>query len=582
MLAGPIFSREALTSPRRLRHFLVRAGYVAALFLLMWTAKQVTVGFQDVYGAGELARFGSLVFQIFSLIQLSLALFFALVFSAANVAQEKDRRTLTLLLMTDLRDRELVLGKLGASLLLVGVLLAASLPVFVFLQFLGGVTLGQIFRVFALCAAAAIAAGSWGSLVAFWREKTFQTLAISVLGLVLFLGAVEGVVLLSGDTSAVGWWVGLLDPYRSLLMVLDPFGGAEADVLGLDPAWWSVLLMVALAVVLNGLAILRLRVWNPSRAVYESVRLQARQDAEDDAAVVARKRTRAVWSNPVLWREIRTRAYGRKTVLIKLAYLVLAAAAVYRLWQAGGDGELLLGAIAPAGVAFVGLGVLSLMLINAQAVTALTTERDEKTLEPLLMTDMTAKEFIYGKLGGIAFNTKELVLVPLALLAYYLAVGQLGLENSVYAVVTFLALAAFATMLGVHYGLSYENSRSAIGVSLGTLFFLTFGIVVFMMLLVEARGSFLLQFQSFFIFIVVGSIGLWWALKHKNPSTALFLSALCLPFLTFYAITQFLIGGTLGVCLAISAAYGFTTIAMLVPAVSEFDVALGRTTLDQG
>ena len=42
---------------------------------------------------------------------------------------------------------------------------------------------------------------------------------------------------------------------------------------------------------------------------------------------------------------------------------------------------------------------MSLMLINAQAVTAFTSERDGKTLELLLMTDVTAKEFIYGKLG---------------------------------------------------------------------------------------------------------------------------------------------------------------------------------------
>jgi hypothetical protein len=32
----------------------------------------------------------------------------------------------------------------------------------------------------------------------------------------------------------------------------------------------------------------------------------------------------------------------------------------------------------------------------------------------------------------------------------------------------------------------------------------------------------------------------------------------------------------LGVCLFITAAYGFTAIAMLVPAVSEFDIALGK------
>ena len=44
MLAGPIFTREATTAPRQLRHFLVRAGYVAALFVLMYTADQAVFG----------------------------------------------------------------------------------------------------------------------------------------------------------------------------------------------------------------------------------------------------------------------------------------------------------------------------------------------------------------------------------------------------------------------------------------------------------------------------------------------------------------------------------------------------------
>ena len=83
-------------------------------------------------------------------------------------------------------------------------------------------------------------------------------------------------------------------------------------------------------------------------------------------------------------------------------------------------------------------------------------------------------------------------------------------------------------------------------------------------------------------FIGVGSIGLYSSLAHRNPSGALRISAGVLPFLTFYAITQYLLGGNLSVCLAICAAYGFTTLAMLVPAISEFDVALGRTTLDKG
>jgi hypothetical protein len=101
-----------------------------------------------------------------------------------------------------------------------------------------------------------------------------------------------------------------------------------------------------------------------------------------------------------------------------------------------------------------------------------------------------------------------------------------------------------------------------------------------MLLIVQARSSFALQLPSFLVFILGGSLGLWGSLTHRNPSPALTLAALALPFLTFYSITGFLLNETLGVWLFISAAYGFATVAMLIPAISEFDVALGRATLE--
>ena len=101
-------------------------------------------------------------------------------------------------------------------------------------------------------------------------------------------------------------------------------------------------------------------------------------------------------------------------------------------------------------------------------------------------------------------------------------------------------------------------------------------------MIVEARASFALQFGPFLVFIVGGGVGLWASLCHKNPSNALTLAAILLPFLTFYAITGYLLGNTLGVLLSVVLAYGFTALAMLIPAVSEFDYALGRTTLDRG
>ena len=45
---------------------------------------------------------------------------------------------------------------------------------------------------------------------------------------------------------------------------------------------------------------------------------------------------------------------------------------------------------------------------------------------------------------------------------------------------------------------------------------------------------------------------------------------------------NFLLGQTLGVCLFVVAAYGFTVVAMLVPAISEFDTALGRSVMPKG
>ena len=574
MLAGPIFSREALTAPRRLSHFLLRSGYVAALFVLMYTTRQATIGFQDVQSIGDVARFGGLVFQVFAYIQLSLTTFFALLFTAGNVAQEKDRQTMLLLLMTDLRDRELVLGKLGASLLVVGVLIVASIPVFFFLHMLGGISRAQVGWAVGICAATAFVAGSWGALVAFWREQTFQTLAISVLGLVLSLAVIEALVAVAGIESVVGNALAYLNPYRAMSSVLNPLADPAVKVPTVS-GMQCVIGLTVLGCVLNLYTVARLRIWNPSR-------VNLLRNSEDDAEGESRVKHRHIWKNPVVWREMRTRAYGRRIFLIKLVYILMAGAIGYYFWtNPVTDSSSIISSI---GFAFVGLAIISLMLINAQGVTSLTTERDTKTLELLLVTDLTAKEFIYGKLFGVLYNTKELILIPLLFLGVLTIYGKaaLSIEHLTYLIIGFLSLVLFATMLGLHSGLSFENSRSAIANSLGTMFFLFIGISVFMVLLIEARSSFALQFQSFLVFIGAGSIGLYISLTHKNPSNALTIAAGLLPFLTFYSITEFLLGGTLGVTMWIAVAYGFATIAMLIPAVSSFDAALGRTTMDNG
>jgi ABC-type Na+ efflux pump permease subunit len=583
--AGPIFVREALTAPRRLQHFLLRSGYVAGMLVMFYSIRQATIGFQDVQFAGDVAAFSALTFQVFCLLQLTLSLFFATLFTAGSIAQEKDRQTLILLLMTDMRNRELTYGKLMASLLVVLVLVAASLPVFAALTLLGGVTWSQVFWAEAVIAAAAFASGAWGCLAAFWRDKTFQTLAISVLGVVVYLFAIEGIVVALGPDTAVGHAAANLSPYRGLLGILNPLTTPTVGIANSN-GLPSVVALATIAATLSLITVWRLRIWNPSQSLHQSV--AASSDTADPASAsatetrkVAPARHRTVWRNPVTWREMKTRAYGRRIVWIKAAYVALAV--LMMMVANRGSSDHVLGMVSPAAFAFLGISVISLLLINAQAVTSITNERDGRTLEPLLITDLSAREFMVGKIGGTLWNAREMIVLPLLLVIWMSLSGSaqaLTVENCFYVITSYLALSLFAVALGLHSGLTWDNSRSAIGTSLGTMFFLFVGIFIFMLLLVEAKSSFGIQMQSFIVFIGFGSLGLYTSLTHRNPSGALTLASIVLPFLTFYAITEFLLGGSLGVCLCICVAYGFAMVAMLIPAMTDFDIALGRNAQD--
>jgi hypothetical protein len=99
--------------------------------------------------------------------------------------------------------------------------------------------------------------------------------------------------------------------------------------------------------------------------------------------------------------------------------------------------------------------------------------------------------------------------------------------------------------------------------------------------MVAFSGSFQAQIQPFAAFMLGGGLALYLALGARNPSAAIGVASFVCPFATFYAITSYFLEYTLGVLLVVAAAYGFTTAAMLVPAIAEFDVATGRTTVEE-
>ncbi|HEY3395786.1 MAG TPA: ABC transporter permease subunit, partial [Lacipirellulaceae bacterium] len=558
-MIGPVFTREAAISPRRASFFVARTLFAAALFAITLTSWQLLVGSQRIENLGDLAWFGASAFQILALLELAVAMPFSALLVASAVSLEKDRKTLDLLLLTNLSNSELVLGKLLAGMLSVVVVVVAALPLLMIISLLGGVSTGQIIRVQAVTLVSALAAGSLGSTIALWREKTFQSLAMTLLVIVLWLGGWEIVAAGAGEQSWFGLpaatWATALSPWQAIQAAARPRFVSQATGLLDEPVNLFLIAFTAISVLLNILAIAMIRVWNPSREVQPGQKREADYDAAEPHARAAGRapasvhsaggKVRPVWDNPVLWREIRTWAFGKRILVIRLAYwAVFAACAAVLLSSAAPDAidvptE---STLPPATSPLVVLLVVGLILLNALAVTSLTNERDSRALDVLLVTDLSPKEIVFGKLGGAFYNAKEMILLPIGLSLYLWFAEQITAENFWFLLGGLIVLNGFAAMLGLHSGITYANSRTAIATSIGTLLFLFLGVATCMRIMLAFTTDFDAQLAAFLGFIAGGSVAMYVALNWRTRSNAITLAASLAPLATFIAITSFLVG----------------------------------------
>lgn len=590
-MIGPIFQREYATLPRRPRHFVARLAFLAMVFAIICTTWLLLAGIQPVQNAGDLARFGVLIFQLIAPFQLIVLLFVAALAGVSAVSFEKDRQTLTLLLMTSLSNSEVVLGKIGAGLLSSLNAFIATAPVVFLLPLLGGVSVQQAFGCLLLTASTLVLCCVLGATIAFWREKTFQAIAVTTLLIALWIAFGEAVAF--GAVPGISpRFAPLISPLRAVWDLAQPIPAARWFV-GLGVLGNAILPSVVFSTVATGLtlfSIRMLRVWNPSRerrpvaTEYETsdAELPAGQVQANQVKVWKSREPRAMWNNPVLWREVKTWAYGRKILFIRIAYLLLAGLigfGLIRTLPSGTGAAISSGDYSDALVSnsvalFAPLMVFSLILINALAVNSITNERDAGALDLLLVTEITPWSFVLGKIAGVLYATKEMVLVPIVLASTYWWFGGLSAENLIFLVLSLLVMDVFVAMLGIHCGMIYSQSRSAIGTSLGTVFFLFLGVAMCMLIMLMFRGSFGRQLAPFLFIILGGGTGLYMALGNMNPSPAITLTSFLLPFLTFFAITSFILRNQeLTVFSTVTLSYGFATAAMLIPAISEFQFA---------
>ena len=449
--ANPITVRLVQNGSRRIRHLYIRAGYLAVLILvLLWILLTTSTGGTMSYR--ELALAGANSFSKVAFLQIALICILAPVFMAGAIAQEASPRTWEVLLTTPMSALQIVLGNLLGRLFFILALLFSSLPLFAITQYFGGVPGRSIFASYAIAACAALLVGtvaialSVSRLVGKRAVFAFYVAVVSYVALTAALDAwLRSVGNGAGPAGSGVTWMTAINPFLALQALLDPSGYPRAEPGSLTgiQAWFKVSPVktwcygsILLSVCLIGLSTL-------------TVRTGGLQTLASDASGVAWYRRlfglgapgalhrppRAVWHNPIAWREAAARNSTPGRIAARWAFIAvgglwgLGLVVLYHAGQIKRPVDFQLALLATV----IGeMAVATLVAVN-MASTAISREREDGTLDLLTTTPITQGQYLTGKMRGLIAYLLPLMAVPLGTLAMaglYVLTSGLGAAAS--------------------------------------------------------------------------------------------------------------------------------------------------------
>lgn len=438
--ANPIVVRLVQNGSRRARHMYIRSAYLAVLIIvllgLLLQVQGSATNFRD------LARNGANAFEIVAYLQITLICILAPVFMAGAIAQESNPRTWDVLLTTPLGALQIVLGILFGRLFFVLALLMASLPLFAVTQYFGGVPGSAVLLSYAVAGTAAILVGAIAVALAVNRLAGRRAVFAFYVSVVTYL-AITFVI----DLQLTSAWNGVtamtpLNPFLALRALLQPSTYPTPDAIelahmsGLARLWYGSPVL-AWCLASGGISLLLIIV---STFTVRTVGARGstpwyRRMLGVGARGARSRPPRQVSHNPIAWREATARAATLPKIVARWGFICAGF-----LWALG----LLLyfhnGAISAStfqlmllSTVWTELVVITLVAINMSA-TAISREREDGTLDLLLTTPITPKEYLGGKLRGLIGFLGPLLGVPVgtvALTSIYVLADGFGRKGGV-------------------------------------------------------------------------------------------------------------------------------------------------------
>jgi ABC-type transport system involved in multi-copper enzyme maturation permease subunit len=422
---GPVFVYECIADSRRWQFYAARAFVVSALLIGMSAIWWGHVGSRPIVSIRAMAGLGEYYFYALIGVELALVMLAAPAATAGTICVDRARGTLAQLLMTDLSDAEIVLGKLGARLLPVFGLVAGSWPVLALGALLGGLDPSALVQALGVVLAVAVFGCAMALALSVWARKPHEVImaCYTVWGLALL-----GYPLLGLTMNA---W-GVKSPPPQVLLLANPFYVAYAPYVvppGLSLAAYGGFLATCLGgglllVVLATVRVRRVATRGEGRAPRAWGLLAA---GDLLARALRRLPGPSLDGNPVLWREWhRTRPSKVMTIVLFIVVLPMCAAC---LWDAV---RLTIWGIAKFGpsagiLSYVLLVLFGLLMFSAVAPMSLSEERQRGSLDVLMATPLSTRQIVVGKWLG-TYRLVAIVLLCPALVG--LAMG--AADNSLW------------------------------------------------------------------------------------------------------------------------------------------------------
>ena len=175
---SPVFIYECLANSRRWQTYAIRAAGVAILLVAV-ASIAVTRSVALTRTWREYAALGESYFYAIIGVELAMVMLAAPAATAGAICVDRARGTLTHMLVTDLTDPEIVLGKLAARLLPILGLVACTWPVLAICSLLGGIDPTALTLAFAIILAVALLGCALALALSVWARKPHEVVLVT-------------------------------------------------------------------------------------------------------------------------------------------------------------------------------------------------------------------------------------------------------------------------------------------------------------------------------------------------------------------------------------------------------------------